>query len=886
MIDEDDQLVKFLHECLALPPVPAHPDKILIYNNALHGMVSEAKEAGTGLQVSGYRENMSSSMKMLMPYVTRAIYMTTSLSDSSDQMVRISDQLAVSVALANGYSILANFALTLSRSDEYVNGDKLQRIRLKAKSKASQAAKLLRTEPRGEQPMDDSPSLKDPRTTRHAQDNLEPAGEGQRPAEFDVDYIDREAMEAFARALSDDEGELITSVSDFAPIRQRIKRATIKSSDVVREGWAYHLARWPLLLIIFVIIGLEFFLYVIVRQAVNVTEYFGAWRGFRGELRRRLRSAKSYDEWKEHALELDKHLRYGPWKANPHSAYYDSSLVRRVKENLQHLREHDDAEGVRAVLEVCLRSNFAGLEGFRLYSETFYGTKDLIEAYLDEVATCIRYVSHTDAIDGEEKTRFFKTISRNYGRSALCLSGGATFGYYHFGVVRALLDANLLPQVITGTSAGALVAAFLCTRTDEELRLVLIPELAEKITACEEGVRIWVPRAIKTGARFNTVQWAEKACWMTRGATTFKEAYERTGRILNVSVVPMDQNSPTKLLNFHTAPDCVIFSAIIASAAVPGILNPVTLLTKSKDGKIKPWQFQGRHKDGSLRVDIPIDALHKYFNVVHPIVSQSNPHIHLFNFAPRGSPGRPVSHRKGKGWRGGFFLSAAERLLKIELTKNFKVLRDLELLPELMGQNWSAVFLQRFEGSITIWPKSRAWDWVRILTDPDEAELARMIDVGQRVTWPKIHMIENRLKIETEIDAGRQQVRKTLALPISGKSHLVALSPAPGDASALDTSALDSSSDDGALQSYFDRQKLAPGVANETRHIEHNRAASVSSQIRKRQIMKQLGLSRSAQGKQHMVKGRHQRPLGGGGSSSDSESDRNFAVDRANGYDS
>lgn len=38
-----------------------------------------------------------------------------------------------------------------------------------------------------------------------------------------------------------------------------------------------------------------------------------------------------------------------------------------------------------------------------------------------------------------------------------------------------------------------------------------------------------------------------------------------------------------------------------------------------------------------------------------------------------GSPGRPVTHRKGKGWRGGYLLSAAEQFLKIELTKNFRV---------------------------------------------------------------------------------------------------------------------------------------------------------------------------------------------------------------------
>jgi hypothetical protein len=53
------------------------------------------------------------------------------------------------------------------------------------------------------------------------------------------------------------------------------------------------------------------------------------------------------------------------------------------------------------------------------------------------------------------------------------------------------------------------------------------------------------------------------------------------------------------------------------------------------------------------------------------------------------------------GWRGNFVLSAAEQWLKHELTKNFKVIRDLELLPQLLGQDWSSVFLQRFDGSVT-----------------------------------------------------------------------------------------------------------------------------------------------------------------------------------------
>ena len=79
-----------------------------------------------------------------------------------------------------------------------------------------------------------------------------------------------------------------------------------------------------------------------------------------------------------------------------------------------------------------------------------------------------------------------------------------------FGVVKAFLEADLLPRVITGTSAGGLVAALLCTRTDAELKRLLVPRLADKITACDESIRVWFKRFRETGARFSTLEWARK----------------------------------------------------------------------------------------------------------------------------------------------------------------------------------------------------------------------------------------------------------------------------------------------------------------------------------------------------------------------------------------
>ncbi|KAG8966091.1 hypothetical protein FRC03_012503 [Tulasnella sp. 419] len=605
---------------------------------------------------------------------------------------------------------------------------------------------------------------------------------------FDADWVNEAHIQAFEKALEGDEDDQseaaspvntlkplherertrkISAVSDFAPINTRVKRRKRNAKLSGKQGFLYHIVRWPLLGFIFMIIFAEFGFYVFIRHSTfafvrMLVLTVPSGRGRRGTLRAKLRQSKTYEEWKDTAKMLDEYLEFDKWKKDDADIFYDYPLVKKVRQSLRRLRAADDAHGVLGVLEVCIRANFAGTESPRLYSESFIGTKDLIESYVSEVEAALVYIRRTDKLSIEEKRKFFRSANTNLGSSALCLSGGASFGYYHFGVVRAFLDAGLLPRVIAGTSAGGLIAALICTRTDAELRQLLVPELADKITACEEPIRVWMKRFLKTGARFDTAQWARKSAFFTRGSLTFREAYELTGRVLNISVIPYSTHSPTKLLNHLTSPDCVIWSAIIASAAVPGILNPVVLMQKTKNGNIVPWNWGSRFKDGSLRVDIPLQSLNLIFNVNYPIVSQVNPHVHIFYFGARGSAGKPVAHRKGKGWRGGFILSAAEQFLKHELTKNFKVIRDLELLPQLLGQDWSSVFLQRFDGAVTIWPRSRIRDWFRLLTDPDPKELERMMQVGKIVTFPKLHMIENRYRMEREIYRGRLAVRQAL----------------------------------------------------------------------------------------------------------------------------
>ncbi|KAI1200394.1 lipase [Nemania serpens] len=576
----------------------------------------------------------------------------------------------------------------------------------------------------------------------------------------------------------------ITAQNDWAPVNEKIKhggrhkkkkisigRRTI---DETREGYVYGLLKWPFLFsVILWILGLSA-AYLVTRFYIYLYEHYIAWTGKRERLRRAMRSSSNYRQWVRAAKELDVYLGNEAWKEENEYTYYDSKTVRQVYDQIRKHRKAAEAEeedqptdsgrkgaveSLKAITEACVKNNFVGVENPRLYSQTYYGTKNLAQHFIDEVEKSTRLLINSRQLPLDEKRSLVKRLHANFGRTALCLSGGGTLAYYHFGVVKALLEADLLPEVITGTSGGALVAALVATRTNEELKQLLVPGLSHNIKACSEPFTTWFPRWWKTGARFDSIDWARQASWWSRGSLTFREAYERTGRILNVSCIPADPHSPTILCNYLTSPDCVIWSAVLASAAVPGILNPVVLMMKTLDGSLIPYSFGRKWKDGSLRTDIPLKALNLHFNVNFTIVSQVNPHISLFFFSSRGTVGSPVTHRRGRGWRGGYLGSAAEQYIKLDLNKWLKVLRHLELLPRPLGQDWSQLWLQQFSGTITIWPQARPSDLWKILSDPDADRLARMIHEGQQSTFPKLKFIANRLKIERLIEQGRRETR-------------------------------------------------------------------------------------------------------------------------------
>ena len=87
-------------------------------------------------------------------------------------------------------------------------------------------------------------------------------------------------------------------------------------------------------------------------------------------------------------------------------------------------REQGDTHALMGVLNLCLKNNFAGIENFSLYSQSFHGTKHLIEQYYQEVERALYYLEKS-SLDVQVKRTFYRVAAKNFGKTALCLSGGA-----------------------------------------------------------------------------------------------------------------------------------------------------------------------------------------------------------------------------------------------------------------------------------------------------------------------------------------------------------------------------------------------------------------------------------------------------------------------------
>jgi len=350
---------------------------------------------------------------------------------------------------------------------------------------------------------------------------------------------------------------------------------------------------------------------------------------------------------------------------------------------------------------------------------------------------------------------FLKRARAAYGRTALCLSGGGMMANCHCGVIKALLEEDCLPHVISGTSAGSVLGSLVCTRTDAELVRDLRPEIISPKQTCFS--RSWMDRIkslYTSGHMFDGEEWYQLILWFTCGEMTFEEAYKKTGRVLCISLSATTKKAPPVLLNYITAPNVVIASAIIASAAVPGFISPVRLKVKNAYGLVtEPLVDKSQtYWDGSIQQDIPISGLAEMLNCQFFIASQCNPHIVPFFFNTKGDVGRPCRWSSGlqhDSWRGGFLLSALEMYIKNDMRAKFRFLDDLEAA---VGFTSSLFTQSSYGGQTTIVPELGLPFYLKIFTNPSLRDMKEYFQVGLTCTYPHIQMIKLHYAIARALD--------------------------------------------------------------------------------------------------------------------------------------
>lgn len=448
--------------------------------------------------------------------------------------------------------------------------------------------------------------------------------------------------------------------------------------------------------------------------------------------------ASSYREWREIAQELDRLEGLEAWKLDEASGDYDYRLIRERLAHLRRLRQAGDLRELSFDLQAGLHGNFGDIANPALHARARVGTKRLIEEYIEEVARCLEYVCQTPSpsFSNADKIVFFQRTGASFGRSALLLSGGATLGMFHLGVIKALWEENLLPRVLTGSSAGSLIASMVGSRLDHELGALFEPK---GLATCAFQ-RMSLRRAIEARALLDSRPLA-RCIAQNVGDYTFQEAFERTGRIVGITVSPSEPHQHGRLLNYLTAPHVLMTSAILASCAVPGVYAPVMLQARSFDRQVVPYLPTARWVDGTASADLPMLRLARLHNVNHYIVSQTNPHIVPFMRSDR-------APRRG-------LIPFTRELVSTTSRSMVRLMRE-HLDPygfARMADRLNGVIAQNYAGDINIFPRHTPRQLMRMFVNPSAEDMAQFIRDGERATWPQIERIRSQTRISRTLES-------------------------------------------------------------------------------------------------------------------------------------
>lgn len=279
---------------------------------------------------------------------------------------------------------------------------------------------------------------------------------------------------------------------------------------------------------------------------------------------------------------------------DPSSRSYDWSLINQRLDAIITAREDNDVQVLLDLVRSGLVRNLGNITHPRLFNRSFAGTKYLIEEYTAQLSGAVEDIYRNPAfgLSNQDRLNFLHDTRQAFGRSTLVLQGGAIFGLCHLGVVKALFLRGLLPRIITGTATGALIASLVAIHTEDELPDVLKGEginlsafrvhsqHGPQAGKQSEGYGASLGTLVRRVKRFMTegyfldVKVLEDCVKDNVGNLTFEEAYNRSKRVLNITVATEGQGGVPTVLNYITAPNVVSltpsYSLPARDAGTPG----------------------------------------------------------------------------------------------------------------------------------------------------------------------------------------------------------------------------------------------------------------------------------------------------------------------------
>ncbi|KAJ0401582.1 hypothetical protein P43SY_008657 [Pythium insidiosum] len=484
-------------------------------------------------------------------------------------------------------------------------------------------------------------------------------------------------------------------------------------------------------------------------------------------LRQAMKQASSYSDWKRMARQLDvfEHKTY--WKttiSRDEHELCDFDQVKHITAELKRAIDCKDVKTLAYLVASVVTRNKHGVDNAELHLDCSTGTKQEIEELQGRILEALEMLAGlpSDVLPTHEKTALFRKLRQSFGGTALCLSGGGSIAMYHMGVIKALLEADMMPNVISGSSGGSITAALAACNTNEEmLERIIKNDIAVRYFPL--GIR-WFPplldqleHCIKTGflVKCSNFERTTRHYFShpmdsedKKMYYTFQDAFLKTGRHVCITVSASDvtgHKGPKKLLLNHiNTPHVLLWSAVAVSCSLPGIMKGKKLMARDHNGNIVPYDAMGQEwVDGSIQHDLPMETMASCFNVTNFIVSQVNPHVVPFV----GDDVHKPTFRKS-------LFHTLESVIAADVRHRLKMLAFLGLFPKIYGHQFSSYFKQNFSGNVTLIPDFVFLEaiGVKAILNPTKEDMDRYILGGQRAVWPKLAYIGHLCAIEKCLD--------------------------------------------------------------------------------------------------------------------------------------